>query len=746
VITGQGIDRVDGSLKVCGRAPFAAEYAPPGLLHAVLVTSDVASGRIVRMDVAAATALPGVIAVLTPMNAPRLPQKGQWGVAPPAGRVLSLLQDDVVSYNNQPIAVAIADTLERATQAARLVRVVYAPGEAKLDFATAKARAFAPERANREPTDHQRGDLVAGMAGAATKVGAIYTTPIEHHNPMEPHATVAEWSGDRLTLHDATQNVGGVRTTLARIFAVAPENVTVIDPFVGGGFGCKGSAWSHVALAALASRAVGRPVRLVLERPQMFGSVGNRPHTEQTLALGCDRDGRLTAVAHQTISETSMLEDWSENSSLPARHLYACANNLSTHRIAKLNIATPTFTRAPGEASGNFALECAMDELAFALKIDPLELRLRNYAEQDPSKNRPYSSKSLRECYRLGAERFGWQRRAALPGTMRDGRWRVGLGMATATYPANRSAAEALVRLLPDGNVVVRSATHDLGTGTYTVMSQVAADAIGVPVAKVRFELGDSRLPKAPGAGGSQSAASVAPAVHAAGLAMRAKLIELAIADPRSFAYHADAAQITVIDGWLRSASAAALPANRPLADAASSGEPIAALLARNGNAALETRAEAKPGAEREQYSMHSFGAVFAEVRVDAELGIVRVPRVTAVYGVGTVLNAKTARSQMLGGVVWGVGMALFEESVRDGRDGRIVNANLAEYHVPVNADIGAIDIAFVPESDAWVNPLGVKGIGEIGITGVPAAIANAVFNATGKRVRDLPITLDKLL
>ena len=746
MITGQGIDRVDGALKVCGRAPFAAEFAVPGVVHAVLVTSTVASGRIIRMDVAAASALPGVIAILTPMNAPRLPQKGRAGVDPPAGRVLSLLQDDVVSYNNQPIAVAIADTLERAAQAARLVQVAYAPADAKLDFASAKANAFAPKNANREPTDHQRGDLVAGMAAAATTVGAVYTTPIEHHNPMEPHATIAEWNGDRLTLHDATQNVGGVRTTMARLFAIEAENVVVIDPYVGGGFGCKGSTWSHVVLCALAARAVRRPVKLVLERPQMFGSVGNRPRTEQTLGLGADSSGLLTAVAHQTISETSMLEDWSENSSLPARHLYACANNLSTHRIAKLNIATPTFTRAPGEASGNFALECAMDELAFALKIDPLELRLRNYAEQDPSKRRPYSSKSLRECYRLAAGRFGWQRRAALPGTMRDGRWRVGYGLATATYPANRSAAEALVRALPDGSVVVRSATHDLGTGTYTVMSQVAADAIGVPVAKIRFELGDSRFPKAPGAGGSQSAASVAPAVHAAGLALRQKLIELAVADPRSFAYRSDPAQIGVVDGWLRLAGAAPLVPGRPTADASASGEPIAAVIARNGNVALEASAEAKPGAERQSYSMHSFGAVFAEVRVDADLGIVRVPRITAAYGVGTVLNAKTARSQMLGGIVWGVGMALLEESVRDGRDGRIVNANLAEYHVPVNADIGAIDVSFVPESDAFVNPLGVKGVGEIGITGAAAAIANAVFHATGKRVRDQPITLDKLL
>ncbi len=745
MITGQGIERVEGALKVTGRAPFAAEFAPPGLVHAVLVTSSVPSGRIVRMDVAAATALPGVIAVLTPMNAPRLPQKGQAGVNPPSGRVLSLLQDDIVSYNNQPIAVAVADTLERAAQAARLVRVTYAAAGAKLDFAAAKATARPPAKANREPADLQRGDLTAGMASAATSVGAVYTTPIEHHNPMEPHATVAEWSGDLLTLHDATQNVGGARNAIAHVFGLAPENVTVIDPFVGGGFGCKGSAWSHVALAALAAKAVGGPVKLVLERPQMFGMVGNRPRTEQTLGLGAARDGMLVAVGHQTVSETSMLEDWPETSSLTARHLYATPSSLSTHRLAKLHIATPTFTRAPGEASGNFALECAMDELAYKLRIDPIELRLRNYAEQDESKKKPYSSKSLRECYRVGAERFGWAARAAMPGTMRDGRWRIGYGMATATYPANRSAAEALVRMLPDGSVVVRSATHDLGTGTYTVMSQVAADAIGVPMSKVRFELGDSRFPKAPGAGGSQSAASVSPAVHAAGLAMRRKLIELAIADPRSFAYRSDAAQITVIDGWLRSTSAMSLVPGRT-ADAASPGEPIAALVARNGGGVLETTAESKPGTEREQYSMHSFGAVFVEVRVDADLGIVRVPRVTAAYGVGTVLNAKLARSQMLGGIVWGVGMALLEESMRDERSGRIVNGNLAEYHVPVNADIGAIDVSFVPETDPFVNPLGVKGIGEIGITGVPAAIANAVFHATGKRVRDLPITLDKLL
>ncbi len=745
MITGQGIDRVDGRLKVTGRAPYAAEFAVPGLVHAVMVTSTVASGRIVRIDVAAASAVRGVLAVLTPMNAPRLPQGGKAGVDPPAGRVLSLLQDDVVAYNRQPVAVVVADTLERAAQAARLVRVVYASGNAKLDFAAAKASAFPPQRANREPTDHARGDVDAALARAATRVDAVYTTPVEHHNPMEPHATIAAWDGDKLTLHDATQNVGGARTTLAKIFAIAPENVTVLDPYVGGGFGCKGSAWSHVALAALAAKAVGRPVKLVLERPQMFGPVGNRPRTEQSLGLAVDGAGKLVAVRHATISETSTIEDWVETSSLPARHLYASANALSTHRLVKLSVPTPTFMRAPGEASGNFALESAMDELAVQSGVDPLALRLASYAERDEAKNRPYSSKSLRECYSIAAERFGWSRRAATPATRRDGRWLVGMGMATATYPANRSAAEARVRLLADGSVVVGSATHDLGTGTYTVMSQVAADALGVPVARVRFELGDSRLPKSPGAGGSQSAASVAPAVHAACKAMQKKVIELAIADPRSFAYRAEPEQLTVVDGWLRLASS--LPANgRPVAAAGAGGEPIAAVVERNGGTPLETTAGAAPGAEREQYSMHGFGAVFAEARVDAALGIVRVPRITAAYAIGTVLNEKLARSQLQGGIVWGMGMALFEESLRDGRDGRIVNANLAEYHVPVNADVGAIDVSFVAESDPHVNPLGVKGIGEIGITGVPAAIANAVYNATGKRIRDLPITLDKLL
>jgi xanthine dehydrogenase YagR molybdenum-binding subunit len=439
-------------------------------------------------------------------------------------------------------------------------------------------------------------------------------------------------------------------------------------------------------------------------------------------------------VRHNVVASTSFQEDWLETSALVTRMLYAAPNQQTTHRLARLNTGTPTFMRAPGEASGSFALECAMDELAYELKVDPVDLRLRNYAGRDPQKNKPWSSNALRECYRVGAERFGWVKRDPRPMSMKNGSTLIGMGMATATYPANRSGASATARILPDGSAVVQSGTQDLGTGTYTVMTQVAADALGLPLDKVRFELGDSALPKAPVSGGSQSVASVSPAVQAAAAAVRAKLVGLAIADRGSPLSGASADDVASENGWLM---LRASPDRR---------EPYAAVLARNGGRALEASAEVKPGSEKEEYSMHSFGAVFAEVHVDAELGEIRVPRITAAYGVGQLLNDKTGHSQLMGGVVWGVGMALMEATEYDLRTGRPVNANLAEYHVPVNADIGVIDIVVVPEKDAQINPLGAKGIGEIGITGVAAAIANAVYHATGKRVRDLPVTLDKVL
>ena len=728
---GTPANRTDGAAKVMGLARYAGDTALPGMAWAWVVLSTQPSGRM-AIDPAAALAMPGVVDVLTPQNAPRLPEGGRAAVQPPAGRVMSLLQDDSVSYNHQPIAVVIAESLVQARDAARRLGLRYASAPAVVVFDQAKGQAHKPDKLLQGDADSQRGDMAAARAGAVRDLRQTYTTPVEHHNPMEPHATLAAWTGEQLMLFDATQYVTGDQQTVAKTLGIAPEQVTVNSPFVGGGFGCKGSTWSHVLLAAMAARHVGRPVKLVLDRSQMFGPVGNRPHTEQTLWLGAGADGRLTGIRHDVVSETSVIEDWTEPSAIVTRMLYACDNQATSHRLARMNVATPTFTRAPGEASGSFALESAMDKLALAMGIDPLQLRIRNHAAQDPDKGLPFSSKSLLACYQAGAERFGWARRQPQAGSQRDGHWRIGMGMATATYPTNRSEAATDVVLTPDGRAVVRSGTQDLGTGAYTVMTQVAADALGLPLAQVRFELGDSRLPKAPVSGGSQSTASVSPAVKAACEDARRQLIDLALGDAASPLKGADRDAVTAADGWLRAGT--------------DRSEAIAAVMARHVQP-IRARASSKPDdAVKKAWSMHAFGAVFVEVRVDEDLGIVRVPRVVAAYGVGRLLNPKLARSQLMGGVVWGLGMALQEETIRDPRNGRHVNGNLADYHLPVNADIGGIDILVVPEDDPHVNPLGVKGIGEIGITGVAAAVANAVHHATGRRVRDLPLTLDKLL
>ncbi|CAJ0731087.1 MAG: xanthine dehydrogenase family protein molybdopterin-binding subunit [Ralstonia sp.] len=728
---GQPLDRTDGLLKVTGQARYSAEFQVPRLVHAVLVQSTVPAGRITRVDTHVAQAMPGVLLVMTHESAPRLPNGGKPALEPPAGRVLSLLQDDQVHYNGQPVALVVGDTLEHAQAAARMVRVEVAQQAARLDFETARADAHSPGKVQGQSADTTRGDVVAGMAQAAQRIEAVYGTPMEAHNPMEPHATIAVWEGDSLTLYDSTQYVSGVRRTVAKTLGLSPDKLRVVCPFVGGGFGCKGSVWSHVVLAAMAARQVGRPVKLVLERPQMFGPVGGRPRTEQRIAMGAASDGRFTAISHDSLTTTSMIEDWTEPCAVVTRMLYDTPHQRTTHRLARLNIGTPTFMRAPGEATGTFALEVALDEMAYALGIDPVELRLRNDAVQDPEKRLPWSSKSLAACYRAGAERFGWARRNPQPGSMRKGNTRIGWGMATATYPANRSAAAATARYLPDGTAQVESGSQDLGTGTYTVMTQVAADAMGVPVDRVHFSLGDTRMPEAPVSGGSQSAASVSPAVQAAGTRVRDALIAAAIADANSPLHGLAADEVTVADGFLSARSGAR--------------EPVAAVVARYGRP-IEVTAKVQPGEEKQKFSMHSFGAVFVEVHVDADLGVVRVSRIVGSYGVGRLLNAKTGRSQLMGGIVWGMGMALFEESLLDPRYGRIVNNNLAEYHVPVNADVPDIDILVLDEADPHINPLGAKGIGEIGITGVPAAIANAVYHATGRRVRELPIMLDKLI
>jgi xanthine dehydrogenase YagR molybdenum-binding subunit len=684
-LVGPAQNRVDGELKVTGAARYAADWRPDGLVYAYQVLSTIANGRIVAIDTTAARNAPGVLAVLTHENTPKLNIKSD----NPNDRELPALQSDQILYDRQPVALIVADTFARAKDAASLVRVRYASAPARTRFD--QATRYVPEKIQGKPSATRRGDADAALAGAAVKVDQTYTTPVEHHNPMEPHATVAMWSGDALTVYDATQGVIPARERLAGIFNVPIENVRVVDAFTGGGFGCKGSTWTHTVLAAVAARAVNRPVQLALWRPQMWGSVGFRPATQQHVALGASRDGKLAVQIHETTSQTSMFDEFVEPSGMITTVLYASPALRVTHELARMNYGTPTFMRAPGESTGSFALESAMDELAYALGMDPILLRLANYAESDPTENKPFSSKSLRECYARGAEAFGWSKRTATPRAMRDGRYLIGMGMASATYPTHRSKASATVEVRGDGSVVVRSAGVDIGTGAYTAFTQIAAETLGLPVDRVTVELGDSRFPEAPVAGGSQLTASLGSAVRLAALDAKAKL-----------------------DGG----------AAKPVV-----GE-----------------AHAAPGDETEQYSMHAFGAQFAMVRVDPDLGTVRLVKQTAAFASGRIINAKTARSQYLGGMVFGAGMALLEQSRADERTGRFMNANLGEYLVPVHADIGDMDVILVEEDDPHVNPIGVKGIGEIGIVGAAAAIANAVYHATGTRVRDLPIMPEKLL
>ncbi|HEY2459537.1 MAG TPA: xanthine dehydrogenase family protein molybdopterin-binding subunit [Candidatus Acidoferrum sp.] len=724
-IIGEPLTRVDGRQKVTGAAKFSAEFPMANLAYAVMVQSTIPSGRIASIDRTAAEHAVGVIAVLTPENALKLPG---------AEKRLSLLQDDLVHYNNQPIAVVVANSLHEAVHGAELLKVRYEDTPAKLDFIAGFPTSH-PGEHNREPGDLSFGDVDAGLRDAEIKIDQIYTTPIQHHNPMEPHATIAGWDGEHLTLHDATQHITGRKNDLAKIFGIPAANIHVICLFVGGGFGCKGSTWSHVPLAAMAAKVANRPVKLVLDRPQMFGPIGARPRTHQHLTVGATRDGKLTAIRHEVHAHTSEIEDYLESSAFPTRVMYSCPNVATTHRLVPLNVGTPTYMRAPGVATGTYAVEVAMDELAYQLKMDPLQLRLLNYAEVDPHTKVPFTEKNLRECYKRGAERFGWAKRMAEPRSMSDGSQLIGMGMATETYPGNRLPAGALVRLQPNGRVLVESGTQEIGTGMYTIMTQVTADTLGISPELVDARLGDTNMPEGPISAGSMSTASVTPALQEAAKQAREKLLSLAIQDAQSPVHGAAVEDVEFADGKIfRKGSPG-------------SGEKFTDLLARNGNQPVEATAKVSPDQSlKKKVSSHSFGAVFAEVAVDPAVGMVKVRRVVAVYDVGKVINEKTATSQFIGGIVWGIGLALHEDSYVDPRNGRIANANLAEYHVPVNADIGEIDVSAIDIADPYINPLGARGIGEIGITGTGAAVANAVYHATGKRVRDLPITPDKLI
>lgn len=720
---GDPLARVDGPAKVTGHAKFSAEFPIPGLAYAKLVMSTVPSGR-VQIDTSQAEHAPGVIAVITPANALRLPK---------SERRITVLQDDQVFYNNQPVAVVVAETLEQAQHAAQLVKQSYQPAPAKLDFRAGFPNSY-PGEHNGEPGDQSWGDVDAGLAQAEVKVDHVYTTPVHHHNPMEPHATIAQWHGDRLTLHDATQHITGVQQTLAKIFAIPKDNVEVTCLFTGGGFGCKGQVWSHLVLAALAAKQVNRPVKLVLERPEMFGPVGARPMTHQHVTLGATRDGKLTAIRHEVHTNTSLIENYLESAAFPTRVMYACPNISTISRLVQLNLGTPTYTRAPGVATGTFAIEVAMDELAYELKMDPLALRLVNYAEVDPHSGQPFTEKNLRECYRRAADRFGWAKRTPEPRSMRDGDQLIGWGMATETYPGKNLPASALVRFLPDGRILVASGTQEIGTGNYTIMTEVAAAVLCVSPSRIEARLGETSLPEAPISAGSMSTASVTPAVKAAAEQAREKLIAMAVADSRSPVSQARPEEIDFRDGRLF------------LKSSPDNGEDFAAVLRRNGNRPVEAVAHTTPQLDPQKAPCHSFGAIFAEVAVDPDFAMTHVRRIVAVYDVGRIVNRRTADSQFIGGIVWGIGLALEEVTHFDWRYGRAVNANLADYHVPVNADIGHIDVSAIDVPDYKLDSIGARGVGEIGITGTSAAIANAVYHATGKRVRDVPITPDKLI
>ncbi|HEU4979224.1 MAG TPA: xanthine dehydrogenase family protein molybdopterin-binding subunit [Solirubrobacteraceae bacterium] len=686
---GAGLDRVEGREKVTGQARYAVEHEAEHVLHAALVQSTIACGEIRAIDATAALAAPGVVAVISYENAPKLTAG--------ADGELAVLQSPRVAYRGQIVGAVVAESLEAARGAVGLVEIAYDAREHDVELRADHPSLYRPDQVNpRFETDTEQGDFESGFATAPVQVDETYETPAFHNNAMEPHASLARWEGGALIVYDSTQGPSPARGTLAEVFGLEPGQVRVIARHVGGGFGSKGTPRPQVVVAAMAAKVVERPVKLALTRQQMFALTGYRTPTIQRLRLGASPDGVLHAIGHDVVEQTSTVKEFAEQTAVVTRVVYAAPHRRTSHRLARLDVPTPSWMRAPGECPGMYALESAMDELASACGIDPVELRIRNDTDREPESGRPFSSRNLVACLREGAERFGWADRDPAPGARRDGPWLVGTGVAASTYPAYRSPSQATARAEPDGSFTVRVAAADIGTGARTVLTQIAADALGAEPERVRVEIGDSDLPRGPVAGGSMGTASWGSAVVRACEALTEQL----------------------------RAHAGAVPADG-----------IEAL----GDTTEELKAQA--GLAR-----HAFGAQFAEVRVSAETGEVRVPRLLGVFAVGRIINPKTARSQFIGGMTMGMGMALLEESVMDLEFGDYLNHDLAGYHVAACADVLDIDATWVEEHDDQLNPMGSKGIGEIGIVGTAAAIANAVHHATGVRIRRLPIQPDRLI
>lgn len=732
---GKPIRRVDGRAKVTGEAKYAAEYAAPGLAHGWVVSSPIARGKIASIDASEALTLPGVIQVFTHENRPRM----AWfdasyrdQIAPP-GSPFRPLYDAEVHFSMQPVALIVADSLELARYASTLVRVEYKPREHATELDANLESAHTPkEREGIKPPPKARGHADKALAAAPVQIDVEYEVPVEHHNPMEMFATTVVRDEDgTFTVYDKTQGVQNVRDYLCNALGFMPDEIRVISAYVGGAFGSGLRPQYQVFLAALAARELKRSVRVVLTRQQMF-SLGHRPTARQRVALGASPDGALEAVIHEATAETSRHEDYSEEVVNWSGLLYRCDNARFAHKVVALDLPTPCDMRAPGAVWGVFAIESAMDELAVALEMDPVELRLRNYAEADQNDGKPFTSKELKECYRQAAERFGWGRRDPAPRSMRRGSTLIGWGMAGGAWESMQQKASASARLTVDGKLTVASATEDIGTGTYTAMTQIAAERVGLPLGDVTFKLGDSSLPEAPVEGGSFTVASVGSAVKAVCEAVRKTLLGLAGKVDGAPLGKASLDEVEFAGGRMH---LKAEPSRSvAFADAMRAG----------GVAVIEEEASGKP--PQDGYSRHTHSAIFAQAEVDEDFGTVRVTRVVTAVAGGRIINPRTARSQVLGGIVWGIGSALHEETVIDHRFGRFMTHNLADYHVPVNADVEEVEVIFVEERDDLVNPLGAKGLGEIGVVGVAAAVANAVYHATGKRVRSLPITLDKLL
>ncbi len=722
-VLGASLDRVDGHVKTTGAARYSAEYAYPGLAHAALVHATVTRARILRIDSTGALALPGVLAVVTHENAPRMrpaPKPTLLNLATlAAGTSVNYLNTDEVHWNGQPVAVVVADTLDVALEAARLVRVDYDVLPATVDFLREEPRAVPQKKSLLLDGGGRKGDAVAALAEADVSVDLRFTTPVHHHNALEPHATTAAWVGDTLTVHDGTQSIDWTRRHLAHRFGLPLDDVRVVASYVGGAFGGRANVWAGTVLAVLAARVAGRPVRLMLTREGVYRTVGGRTPSTQRVALGANEDGELTALIHTSVTQVGRVGGGPEQVVSQSRHLYDARNILVQQHQLTLDALSNATMRAPGESIGSFALEAAVDELAERLGLDPVEFRMRNEPDRNPMDGKLFARRGLREAYARGAARFRWADRDPTPRSTRDGRWLVGTGVATAFHPAWQFPANLTVRLSADGSVLVRCAFHEMGMGAATAFTQVTAHALRVPAEAVRIEYGHSGLPAGPPAGGSAQTASVTSSILEAAAAIR-----------------------------------------RELAKLGGPGEPPSAVLARAGRDHLEVSVGADKGLgrvtgqlrfmgrfvrDRRRYVKAACGAHFCEVRVDADTGEVRVTRWLGVFDIGTVVNAKTAASQLRGGIVMGIGAALGEETLVDRETGRIVNADLAEYHVPVHADVPRIDVECLGDPDPTM-PLGVLGAGEVGIVGVAGAIANAVHHATGRRVYDLPITLDKLL